>query len=71
MRANLSREIRAMPNVEYMAPWYQDANFQPAMPYEIWETLSPHARQISMLTRFPPGVRPHSSVYFERKMRVH
>jgi hypothetical protein len=55
---NLSREIRAMPNVEYMAPWYQDANFQPAMPYEIWETLSPHAQQISMLTRFPPGVRP-------------
>jgi hypothetical protein len=55
---NLSREIRAMPNVEYMAPWYQDANFQPAMPYEIWETLSPHAQQISILTRFPPGVTP-------------
>lgn len=55
---NLSREIRAMPNVEYMAPWYEDANFQPAMPYEIWETLSPHAQNISMLTRFPPGVWP-------------
>ncbi len=55
---NLSREIRAMPNVEYMAPWYQDANFQPAMPYEIWETLSPHAQRISMFTRFPPGVWP-------------
>jgi ectoine hydroxylase-related dioxygenase (phytanoyl-CoA dioxygenase family) len=40
---NLSREIRAMPNVEYMAPWYEDPNFQPAMPYEIWTALPPHA----------------------------
>ena len=55
---NLGREIRAMPNVEYMAPWYQDPNFQPAMPYEIWQGLSPHAQRISMLTRFPPGVWP-------------
>ena len=55
---NLSREIRAMPNVEYMAPWYQDQNFQPAMPYEIWTGLSPHAQRISFLTRLPPGVWP-------------
>ncbi len=55
---NLSREVRAMPNVEYMAPWYEDPNFQPAMPYEVWATLSPHAQQISMLTRFSPGVWP-------------
>lgn len=55
---NLSREIRAMPNVEYMAPWYLDQNFQPAMPYEIWATLSQHAQRISMLTRLPPGVWP-------------
>lgn len=55
---NLSREIRAMPNVEYMAPWYEDPNFQRAMPYEIWAALSPHAQRISLLTRFPPGVWP-------------
>ena len=55
---NLSREIRAMPNVEYMAPWYEDANFQPAMPYEIWARLSAHAQQISLATRFPSGVWP-------------
>jgi hypothetical protein len=55
---NLSREIRAMPNVEYMAPWYEDPNFQPAMPYEIWSALSPHAQRIALLTRFPPGVWP-------------
>ncbi|HLX36651.1 MAG TPA: phytanoyl-CoA dioxygenase family protein [Candidatus Binataceae bacterium] len=55
---NLSREIRAMPNVEYMAPWYQDANFQPAMPYEIWAGLSPHAQRISLASRFPVGVWP-------------
>lgn len=55
---NLSREIRAMPNVEYMAPWYEDQNFQPAMPYEIWAGLSPHAQRISLATRLPPGVWP-------------
>ncbi len=55
---NLSREIRAMPNVEYMAPWYEDQNFQPAMPYEIWAGLSPHAQRISLLTRLAPGVWP-------------
>ncbi|HKN01861.1 MAG TPA: phytanoyl-CoA dioxygenase family protein [Candidatus Binataceae bacterium] len=55
---NLSREIRAMPNVEYMAPWYEDQNFQPAMPYEIWAGLSPHAQRISLLTRLPPGEWP-------------
>ena len=55
---NLSREIRAMPNIEYMAPWYQDPNFRPAMPYEIWAALSPHAQRISLLTRHPPGVWP-------------
>ena len=55
---NLSREIRAMPNAEYMAPWYHDPNFQPAMPYEIWAALSPHAQRISLPSRFPPGVWP-------------
>ena len=55
---NLSREIRAMPNVEYMAPWYEDPNFQPAMPYEIWASLSPHAQRVSLLSRFPRGVWP-------------
>ncbi len=56
---NLSREIRAMPNVEYMAPWYQEERgFRPAMPYEIWAGLSPHAQRISMLTRLPKGVWP-------------
>jgi hypothetical protein len=55
---NISREVRAMPNVEYMAPWYQDPGFQPAMPYEIWAALSPHAQQISLPGRFPPGVWP-------------
>jgi hypothetical protein len=55
---NLSREIRAMPNVEYRAPWYEDQNFQPAMPYEIWAALSPHAQRISLPTRLLPGVWP-------------
>jgi Phytanoyl-CoA dioxygenase (PhyH) len=55
---NLSREIRAMPNIEYMSPWYVDPNFQPAMLYEIWTALSLHGQHISMLTRVPPGVWP-------------
>ena len=43
---NLSREIRAMPNVEYGAPWLDKALFAPSMPHEIWMGLSPHAQKI-------------------------
>jgi len=44
---NLSRDIRAMPNVEYYAPWFRSEGIMRCMPYSQWERLSPHAQRIS------------------------
>jgi hypothetical protein len=55
---NLSREIRAMPNVEYHGPWLEEGAFWKSMPHDIWETLSPHAREISRRIKTEPGVWP-------------
>ncbi len=44
---NLSRDVRAMPNVEYFAPWFRSEGILRAMPYEQWEKLNPHAQRIS------------------------
>jgi hypothetical protein len=55
---NLSREIRAMPNVEYHAPWVDPANYWKSMPHDIWEKLSPHAQNISRYVKTEPGVWP-------------
>jgi hypothetical protein len=42
---NLSDAVRAIPNVEYFAPWYRE-QAPISMPYNIWETLSEHGRMI-------------------------
>jgi hypothetical protein len=55
---NLSREIRAMPNVEYAAPWFDEGDFKASMPHEIWERLSPHAQAISRRIKAAPGEWP-------------
>ena len=55
---NLSKEIRAMPNVEYHAPWVDPSRYWKSMPHEIWETLSPHAQHISRYVKEAPGVWP-------------
>ena len=55
---NVSREIRAMPNVEYAAPWFAASEFRPSMPHEIWATLSPHGQQIARQIKTAPGVWP-------------
>jgi len=55
---NLSREIRAMPNIEYAAPWFDAGEFRVWMPHAIWESLSPHAQSISARIRAEPGVWP-------------
>ena len=47
---NLSREIRAMPNVEYVAPWLEESAFKPSMPHEIWADAQPPR---------PAHLRPH------------
>jgi len=56
---NLSREIRAMPNVEYGAPWWNDeARYARTMPHAIWQSLSPHAQRIAARVVAEPGVWP-------------
>jgi hypothetical protein len=55
---NLGREIRAMPNVEYGAPWMDKRWFIPSMPHDIWESLSPHAQRVSRGIKVAPGVWP-------------
>jgi hypothetical protein len=55
---NLSREIRAMPNVEYGAPWLQGRGIARTMPHTVWETLSEHARYLSRYVKAEPGVWP-------------
>ena len=56
---NLSREVRAMPNVEYAPAWIGELReFRKTMPHEIWETLSPHGQRICRGLKAEPGVWP-------------
>lgn len=43
---NLSDEIRAIPNVEFHAPWYREPT-RVCLPREVWDGLSDHGRRIS------------------------
>lgn len=43
---NLSRQVRAMPNVEYFAPWFRSEAMIRAMSHDQWRTLTPHAQRI-------------------------
>ena len=58
---NLSREVRALPSIEYSAGWRSGSGSQKTMPYEIWETLSPHAQRICRFIRQEPGVWPYGA----------
>ena len=55
---NLSRQIRAMPNIEYVPSWHPRESSRKTMPHEIWETLSPHAQRICRLIKAEPGIWP-------------
>ncbi len=44
---NLSREVRAFPNIEYFAPWFRSEALVRSMPYEQWKRLSPHGQRIA------------------------
>ena len=52
---NLSREVRAMPNVEYFAPWFRSEALQRSMSYETWTTLTPHAKRLTRYIVGHPG----------------
>lgn len=57
---NLSDHVRAIPNIEYVAPWFRidlpnyDYVRKP-LPYAVWEGLSPHARKITACVRAAKG----------------
>jgi hypothetical protein len=55
---NLSRCIRAMPNVEYVSPWVSAALSRQTMPDEIWRGLTSHGKKICRLVKAEPGVWP-------------
>ena len=57
---NLSRQVRALPNVEYGAPWTQGQRSK-TMPFEIWESLTPHAKDICECVRAEPGQWPNGA----------
>ncbi len=44
---NLSRDVRAMPNVEFMAPWFRSEALIRSMSHERWSQLSPHGQRLS------------------------
>ena len=55
---NLSKEVRALPNVEYAAPWRTQDGFKVVMPHEMWETMTPHGRKLCEWIKAEPGVWP-------------
>jgi Phytanoyl-CoA dioxygenase (PhyH) len=58
---NLSREIRAMPNIEYVAPWFDTFAFMQSMPHDVWADLSPHAQRLCRHIKCEPGVWPRGA----------
>jgi hypothetical protein len=44
---NLSQDVRAMPNVEFMAPWFRSEALIRSMSHDTWSTLTPHAQRLS------------------------
>ncbi len=57
---NLSNHVRAIPNVEYGAPWFRhpDAGYnftRKTLPYDNWIKLSDHAQKITKGIRAEPG----------------
>lgn len=55
---NLSLEIRALPDVEYSAPWTSKRRVHRAMPHKIWQSLSEHGKTITEWTKADPYVWP-------------
>ena len=55
---NLSREIRALPSVEYSARVQAGGRFQRTMPHDLWLTLSPHAQKLTHHIATKPGQWP-------------
>ena len=52
---NLSHYPRAIPNIEYFAPWFRSEYITRSMPYENWEKMSEHGKHIARLVKAPKG----------------
>ncbi len=52
---NLSDHVRAMPNVEFYAPWFRSEGIHRCMPYERWAELSDHGKRICRYVMCGPG----------------
>ena len=52
---NLSDHVRAMPNIEYFAPWFRSEGIHRCMPYELWQGLSDHGKRICRYVTCAPG----------------
>jgi Phytanoyl-CoA dioxygenase (PhyH) len=58
---NLSRDVRTMPNIEYVAPWMTSFPFKQSMPHEVGAQLSPHAQRLCRYITCEPGVWPRGA----------
>ena len=58
---NLGRDVRAMPNIEYVAPWLGGFGFTQCMPHELWAELSAHAQRLCRYIKCDPGVWPRGA----------
>lgn len=55
---NLSRQVRALPNIEYVAPWFPTQGLKQTMPDAVWQALSPRAQRLTRFVKADPGVWP-------------
>ena len=67
---NLSREVRAAPNIEYFAPWFRSEAIVRSMPYEQWRRLSLHGRRISRYIACGPGETVVGAGYVHPRARM-
>ena len=58
---NLGKEIRAMPNIEYVPAWISRESLAEVMPQEVWESLSDHAKRLCRFIKTEPGVWPRGA----------
>jgi hypothetical protein len=52
---NVSDHVRALPNIEYYAPWFRSEGINRCMPYDQWLRLSEHGKRICRYVVCDPG----------------
>jgi ectoine hydroxylase-related dioxygenase (phytanoyl-CoA dioxygenase family) len=67
---NLSKDVRAMPNVEYCAPWFRSEGIMRSMPFERWEKLSEHGQRISRFAVCDKGETVVGAGYLHPKAKM-